>query len=66
VLVAGDVWRLLAAEMPEATRAADALATVSRKHSLLLKFSAAAFIDGDRCLTDLAAKKHFQCKQGKA
>jgi len=63
VPVAGDVGRLLAAEMPDATRAADALATVSPKHSLLLKFSVAAFIDGDRCLTDLAAKKHFQCKQ---
>src|SRR4029077_8544876 len=26
----------------------------------------AAFIDGDCCLTDLAAKKHFRCKRGTA
>jgi hypothetical protein len=40
-------------------RAAAAFATVSPKHSPLLKFFAAAFIDGDRCLTDLAANKNF-------
>src|SRR5579864_2052867 len=36
-----------------------AFATVSPNHSPLLKFFVAAFIDGDRCLTDLAANKNF-------
>jgi hypothetical protein len=56
----------LGIRLERATRAAAAFATVSPKRSSLLKFFVAAFIDGDRCLTDLAAKKNFRCKRGAA
>ena len=36
-----------------------AFASVSPNPPSLLKFSVAVFVDGDRCLTDLAANKYF-------
>ena len=81
VRVAGDVWPLLAAERlvrrgrlflrpGEATWARDACGGRNRNRFaeafVAAQILVAAFIDGDRCLTDLAAKKHFRCKRGTA